>query len=75
MSDVKVNQVWADNDPRCPNRYLRVLRIENGKALVETVQRARTATGWRPGPVTRLTRIRIDRFKPTRTGYRLVEDA
>lgn len=35
MSDtVAVGQCWQDMDPRMPNRILRVLQIDNGKATL-----------------------------------------
>ena len=61
-SVVKVGQVWADNDSRGFSRHIKVVAIQDGKALVQSL-----GTNW-------MTRIRLDRFKPTSTGYRLVED-
>lgn len=62
--EVKVGQVWMDNDPRHNyKRLLKVLAIENGKAIVQ-----------HPRGLGSKTRIRLDRFKPTTTGYKLVDD-
>lgn len=83
-----VGQVWADNDPRIPKRDARYLRIEhvdrdgstqNGKPHAECVRvdRIRNIAGETIGwtaTTRRVTRIRLDRFRPTSTGYRLVED-
>ncbi len=67
MSDsieVQVGQVWADNDWRSSSReHLRVVAIEDTHAVVERLNG------------TRRTRIRLDRFKPTSTGYRLISEA
>jgi len=61
---VKVGQIWKDNDPRMTYRRLKVLAIENGKAVVQD-----------PRGMGARTRIRLDRFGSTRqTGYSLVED-
>lgn len=75
---VRVGQVWADNDWRCAGRHVRVVEIDATHATVELCdQRGRPASGHeaqqkaQPG---RRTRIRLDRFRPTSTGYRLVRD-
>lgn len=61
---VKVGQIWKDNDPRMSYRRLKVLAIENGKAVVQD-----------PRGMGARTRIRLDRMGSTRqTGYSLVED-
>jgi hypothetical protein len=80
---VRVGQIWQDNDKRSRGRKLLVVKIGKKYATVELVD-ART---WpnrsaslrdddprraQPG---RRTYIRLDRFRPTSTGYRLVEDA
>lgn len=69
---VRVGSVWADNDSRCEGRTLKVIAIEMGyhrKAVCEVL----TAAG---GKATRRrdVRIQIDRFWPTSSGYRLLED-
>lgn len=62
--DVKVGQIWEDNDSRMTyRRQIKVLAIEGGKAVVQHPR------GFGPR-----TRIRLDRFKPTTTGYKLVQD-
>lgn len=62
MSQVKVGQVWSDNDKRFEGvqRRIKVLEIKDGKAICDSEGRR--------------VRIRIDRFKPTATGYRLEQD-
>jgi hypothetical protein len=71
MSDaieVKPGQLWIDNDKRNPHtRYVRVVEIVEDRAVVMT---------WydKPGSVARGGTIRLDRFRPIATGYRLAED-
>jgi hypothetical protein len=77
---VRPGQVWADNDKRSTGRHVRVVEVDRTHATVELVsQRGRPWSGLRPGEPARAepgrrTRIRLDRFKPTTTGYRLVRD-
>lgn len=68
MSAVKVGQLWQDNDKR--NRALRFVRVT---AVDETHARCEA---WyeEAGSTARTVRIRLDRFRPTSTGYRLIED-
>lgn len=61
---VKVGQVWKDNDKRM-NRTLKVTSIDRTHAYLQRVG-ARYA-GWD-------ARIRLDRFRPTSTGFVLVKD-
>lgn len=63
---VRVGQVWQDWDSRLrrhPARLLLVLRVEEGFALL------------RREDTLRETRVRLDRMRPTSTGYRLVSEA
>jgi hypothetical protein len=76
---VRPGQIWADNDKRSEGRQVRVVAVDATHATVELIaQRGRPARGAegeqraKPG---RETRIRLDRFKPTSTGYRLESDA
>lgn len=80
---VKPGQIWADNDPRGYGREVRVIEIVrrhtggNGAhypagvehAVVEQVD-PRGGSG-KPG---RRSTIRLDRFRPTANGYRLIRD-
>lgn len=64
--EVKVGQVWEDNDPRQQKqgvavRRIKVLEIADGKALCQ-----------HPSGQGRKTKIRLDRFRPTKSGYKLV---
>jgi len=65
--NVKVGQVWRDNDPRQQTtvRLLTVKEIVGGRATCEVTI---------PGQKTKRTKVRLDRFRPTQTGYRLEKD-
>lgn len=67
---VRVGQVWQDNDKRYRRRP-RFLQVTFVGA------EAATCEAWydEPGYLARTVRVRLDRFKPTSTGYRLVQDA
>lgn len=67
-----VGQIWQDNDPRSYGRYLLIVDTDASRA---TVQQAayNPATGTAVAlPGVRATRIRLDRFRPTSTGYRYI---
>lgn len=66
MTEVRVGQVWADNDPRSEGRKVRIIHVDGTHATVGPAD---------PKARGRATRIRLDRFKPTSTGYRLIQDA
>ncbi len=84
---VRPNQVWADNDPRSSGRRIRVDSLDGGYANCSVMQdrtdpaplHSRPGRGIeRPAGhsnVGRPTRIAIERFRPTSSGYRLVTDA
>lgn len=84
--EVRVGQVWADNDRRCAGRYVKVLAIEPARRRADLYARDVPAkalvaacdqnglTHFLRGKE-QLTRIRLDRFRPTSTGYRLVCEA
>lgn len=61
--DVRVGQVWEDIDKRGYGRQVHVVSVGDTHATVED-------TVGKP----RRTRVRLDRFRPTSTGYRLVLD-
>jgi len=67
---VRAGQVWADNDSRCKGRRtLRVEQVVGDKAVCLTL------TDWDGRPDgQRRTLIAVRRFKPTSTGYRLIQD-
>lgn len=64
-----VGQIWQDNDPRSYGRKLRIVEIGDTHALVELHQPRLPVSSAKPG---RRTRIRLDRFRPTSTGYRYI---
>lgn len=67
---VAEGQVWADNDKRCEGRHVYVAHVDETHATVDQCRPDGTVM-----PRARRTRIRLDRFRPTSTGYRLVRDA
>ncbi|MHC3450819.1 hypothetical protein [Streptomyces prasinus] len=68
-----VDQIWQDNDPRGYGRKVRIVEIGDTHAVVELHQpRSVGHNAAKPG---RRTRIRLDRFRPTSTGYRYVGTA
>jgi len=73
MTEVRVGQVWADNDKRSEGRHVKVVFLDGTHAwVVRCSPTGRVFTNARGNAAK--TRIRLDRFKPTSTGYRLVED-
>lgn len=87
VKPVKMGQIWADNDSRSAGRTLRVIEVTETHVICEAVTNAtrhqelidEAARGERLHPVPidqrgRRVRIRLDRMRPTSTGYRLVED-
>jgi hypothetical protein len=83
MTQQKVDpgQTWADNDKQVEGRQIRVDSIDGHFANCTVTQDAA------PNPKTHVerpaghtnvgqkTRIRLDRFRPTSTGYRLIPAA
>lgn len=57
---VKVGQTWQDNDKRGPRRYGRIVSVDDTHARVD----------WGVN----ITRVKLTRFKPNSTGYRLIQD-
>ena len=70
---VHVGQIWQDNDKRSVGRKVRIVEVGDTHADAELVT-ARDG-GHREAKPGRRSRIRLDRFRPTATGYRLVRDA
>ena len=58
---VEPGQIWADNDKRANGRHVTIQSIDATHATVTDGKRT--------------SRIRLDRFRPTSTGYRLVVNA
>ena len=65
-----VGQIWQDNDPRGSGRRIRIVEVGETHATVELHQ-PRSTSSARPG---RRTRIHLDRFRPTSTGYRYLAE-
>lgn len=76
LPDVRPGQVWADNDPRGPRRYLRVESVtdQGGGPRAILVPVANRLDAWVPIEGRRATSAAVGRFRPTSTGYRLVQD-
>lgn len=74
---VRPGQIWADNDKRSSGRYVRVDFLTAGRthAYVEQVAYNEADRIAAEMPGARKTRIRLDRFRPTSSGYRLVQEA
>lgn len=64
-----IGQIWQDADPRSYSRKVRIVEITETHAVVELHQPRLPVSSAKPG---RRTRIRLDRFKPTSTGYQYV---
>lgn len=60
MTEVKVGQIWKDNDKRVGDRRIRIVNIEDDKAIVINVETRKTS------------KITLKRFKPNSTGYTLL---
>ncbi len=60
--EVKVGQIWQDNDKRQVDRKIRIDSISGGEAFGEVIATRRKV------------RIAVARFVPNNTGYFLVED-
>lgn len=69
-TEVKIGQIWADNDPRFQNddRHLQVIEIGQGMAFCIIVKH------YKPKMLGRKSAIKLSRFRPTSTGYRLVAE-
>ena len=65
--DIHMGQVWMDNDKRQQGRRsVKVIWVDRVFALCEVLYDGK--------PQRRRTLIRLRRFRPTSTGYRLVSD-
>jgi hypothetical protein len=70
MTSVQPGQVWKDNDKRMTSRHVFVLKVEDGYAICTKCN----SEGLTPDRTKYLTQIRLDRFRPTSTGYVLVRE-
>ncbi len=79
LPDVRPGQVWADNDPRAKGRLVRITSVHaadetHSEPYVRvTVERVSRNVAKKEAGEQRTIKRR--RFRPTRNGYRLVEDA
>lgn len=62
MTEVKVGQIWKDNDKRVGERFIRILELDDKAVIVINI-----ATG-------KKSKIAIKRLKPTAQGYTLTTD-
>lgn len=60
---IKVGQIWQDNDKRMNGRQIKVISIEGAYAFCR-----------HPQGIGRPVRIRLDRFRPTSTGFVLISE-
>lgn len=88
MTTVRPGQMWADNDPRAAGRTLRVDSIDGDKAVCTVLTNTDETQAYIDAPASKptymqsaysdrrgkQTRVSMCRFKPTSTGYRLVQD-
>lgn len=68
MMELRVGQIWKDNDKRVSDRFLEVVKIGSRLAICRQVTRLGRIVS------TRFTTIDLNRFKPTSTGYVLVKE-
>lgn len=61
-SEIRVGQIWEDNDKRFGTRRLRIEQIGVSHVVVENVETRRR------------TNVAIQRLRPNSTGYRLVAE-
>jgi hypothetical protein len=72
---VRVGQVWKDNDPRISSRDPRLILVVKIYVSINLSFAFCQRCDTKGSPITkRITRIRLDRFRPTSTGYVLVKD-
>lgn len=75
--NVAVGQVWYDNDPRSEKyhghkRYCQIIEVGATHAQCQWFHYERNAAGKNVRVPGRRTRSRLDRFKPTTSGYKRV---
>jgi hypothetical protein len=60
--EVKIGQIWKDNDKRTNDRQLEIIGFAEDKAVVCNIKTKKT------------TKVSLTRFKPNATGYLLIKD-
>ncbi|GIG57099.1 hypothetical protein Lfu02_14710 [Longispora fulva] len=76
--EVRVGQVWADNDPRSAGRTVRVDHLMHGMAICTVLTNATNPQfdgEGRRDSRGRRTRIALERFRPTASGYVLLRNS
>jgi hypothetical protein len=73
MADIKLGQVWKDNDPRVGDRWLKLVEFDERYAVFQVYRVEPIGNNFSKPPQKR-TRIQISRLKPTKTGYLLIYD-
>lgn len=68
VMEVKVGQVWKDNDIRFRATSTRLIEV---KAVTKTHAECISTS---PGKKPRKVKVRLDRFKPNATGYAIHKD-
>ena len=78
MAELRVGQVWADNDPRAAGRTIEITELHDADAdhsePYVRVRVTKVGRNVRRKEVGEQRTIKQRRFKPTRNGYRLVSD-
>ena len=72
---VQVGQIWADNDPRHKGRMIQVKKIEPPLAICKILTNRNDwdKEAWKTkSMVGREVKIKLRRFKPTASGYKLM---
>lgn len=59
---VRPGQIWQDNDMRRKQRQIRIETVSGDYVLVQNLA------------TKRVTRVRLSRFRPVNTGYKLIAD-
>lgn len=74
LPEIKVGQVWADNDKREKGRTVKALAIIDRGGDHHVSVEVLTVRGGHKPPKPRQSRIAQRRFVPNGTGYRLIQD-
>lgn len=72
---VREGQIWADNDKRSKGRKVLILAIDRRNEVDFAICEVKSvAKGYDKKGIGKKTLVRLDRFRPTSAGYRLVRD-
>lgn len=75
LPEVRVGQIWGDNDKRERGRTIKVVELEEIGGQPYVVVEVLTMRHGVVPPKPRQTRIAQKRFVPNSTGYSLIQDA